>query len=813
MKQKRKNLKFQEHAVRQVIEKLAHHKKVRLQAPTASGKTFIVAQIVEKLLTHPAFMGQKNTFLFIAPSNGSLDHQGYEKITKYLADGWVKFFHTHYIGTSGGKTVKSNYLNNIDYLAENTIYFIGWSLIKKGSNALLLDSEKNNLQRVIAATHKKQHKIILIIDEAHREWSENEKNRKDKVRNDFIHSQLKYSKILQVSATLKDTDEVNDVVITLDNVREEEAIRQKIIINPSNDEAVVEDKYDSVDAITQMIDNAIAKEEEIKQAYQLLKIKSPLQPLTLIQIPDVGSTKNKQYDDYYLEKVEYILQKKNYREKIDYAVWLDKRKTFKDKNKIAASDSMIKFLIFKQAVATGWDVPRAEILVKLREPKNSSHRFEIQTLGRILRNPFFKYYKNKKFPKANDLVNNAYVFTADEAYQERIEHEEFTESKAKARKSFPLSFKGKTSKIEINKVIFMPKYEIKETYLIKQIVEIFLQETMRKIITDIVPFTAQRMYETHLQSRIKNKEVSAAAVLGDEDYQMNLGFKQNEPTAQDSLLDIYIKYLYKISAMSDLHKKIIEEIADNHLQEHRIKKKEFYKYIILNFDQDIFLENMSIKSFLQKTINKIMQDSFEATYPSYTLPLNMQYNPNRVENNWDKVNSYELGIASRKSAHDSKLERYFYDFLKTCFAGDNNFQVFRNQVGNDCYEVNYFNELNHRVASFFPDFILKYYDRIIICEVKGEKENDIDQNTEVKMKTLYKFQNQIASNYSLYIWKITGRANITSSEELWVNDENEVKQKQRTTLSDSFIRLKHQYDKDQLERQFLIKKEQYDSYE
>ena len=208
-----------------------------------------------------------------------------------------------------------------------------------------------------------------------------------------------------------------------------------------------------------------------------------------------------------------------------------------------------------------------------------------------------------------------------------------------------------------------------------------------------------------------------------------------------------------------------------------------------------------------------MQDSFEATYPSYTLPLNMQYNPHRVEDKWDKVNSYELGIASQKSAHDSKLERYFYDFLKTRFAGDNNFQVFRNQVGSDCYEVNYFNKLNNRVASFFPDFILKYYDRIIICEIKGEEENDIDPNTEVKMATLYEFQNQIASNYSLYIWKITGRANIKSSEELWVNDENEIKPQRRTTLTDSFIRLKNQYDKDQLERQFLIKKEQYDSYE
>lgn len=41
--------------------------------------------------------------------------------------------------------------------------------------------------------------------------------------------------------------------------------------------------------------------------------------------------------------------------------------------------------VIKQAVATGWDCPRAHILVKLRE--NMDERFEIQMIDRIRRMP------------------------------------------------------------------------------------------------------------------------------------------------------------------------------------------------------------------------------------------------------------------------------------------------------------------------------------------------------------------------------------------------------------------------------------------
>lgn len=57
-------------------------------------------------------------------------------------------------------------------------------------------------------------------------------------------------------------------------------------------------------------------------------------------------------------------------------------------------------VIIKQAVATGWDCPRAHILVKLRD--NMDETFEIQTVGRIRRMPEAKHYEN-------DLLDSCYL--------------------------------------------------------------------------------------------------------------------------------------------------------------------------------------------------------------------------------------------------------------------------------------------------------------------------------------------------------------------------------------------------------------------
>lgn len=68
-------------------------------------------------------------------------------------------------------------------------------------------------------------------------------------------------------------------------------------------------------------------------------------------------------------------------------------------------------VIIKQAVATGWDCPRAQILVKLRD--NMSEVFEIQTIGRIRRMPEAKHYES-------DLLDSCYLYTLDEKFTESV---------------------------------------------------------------------------------------------------------------------------------------------------------------------------------------------------------------------------------------------------------------------------------------------------------------------------------------------------------------------------------------------------------
>ena len=80
-------------------------------------------------------------------------------------------------------------------------------------------------------------------------------------------------------------------------------------------------------------------------------------------------------------------------------------------DEIKKLDGQYAFLLFKQAIATGWDCPRAKILVKLRE--GGTERFNIQTVGRVRRMPERKHYDCP-------LIDNCYVYTLDSEYAEGL---------------------------------------------------------------------------------------------------------------------------------------------------------------------------------------------------------------------------------------------------------------------------------------------------------------------------------------------------------------------------------------------------------
>jgi len=147
-----------------------------------------------------------------------------------------------------------------------------------------------------------------------------------------------------------------------------------------------------------ILDAALAKRAELEGLYRKGNI--PVKPLLLIQLPS-ETQKLSKLDRSVQEEVEkYLLENNISYDNGRLAIWLaDDKRNLKQ---IEQPDSRVDVLIFKEAVAVGWDCPRAQILVMLRAIQSLT--FEIQTVGRILRMPEAKHY-------ADERLNSAFVYT------------------------------------------------------------------------------------------------------------------------------------------------------------------------------------------------------------------------------------------------------------------------------------------------------------------------------------------------------------------------------------------------------------------
>jgi type III restriction enzyme len=150
-----------------------------------------------------------------------------------------------------------------------------------------------------------------------------------------------------------------------------------------------------LDSQTVVLEKSYQKRLELQSAFDDLKV--DINPLVLVQIPNAeeGTKKIEAIRDFLAEK---DITESNGR----LAIWLNDYPSSENLDGISINTNPVQFLIFKQAIDTGWDCPRAHVLVKFRETK--SETFEIQILGRILRMPEQKHY-------AIDALNDAYVYT------------------------------------------------------------------------------------------------------------------------------------------------------------------------------------------------------------------------------------------------------------------------------------------------------------------------------------------------------------------------------------------------------------------
>ncbi len=342
------------------------NRDVILKSCTGSGKTIILTHFMDEYFKS----NHKTVFVWLTPGKGNLEEQSKEKVDRYIHGSQTKLLPD--IMTAG--------------FEENDACFINWEkLTKKGNNALK-DSERTNFIEHIRNALDNGLNFKIIVDESHQN---------DTIKAEDIIELFHSDKIIRCSATPKNYKDAVLIDIPEEDVIAEGLIKKLLIINENFEQHISVD-----DQITYLLDKAIAKQRELHSEY--LNRKAEINPLIIVQIPNKS--------DALLDRVEEYFERKGITyENNSLAVWLsDKKQNLEDIEEPNAEPIAV---IIKQAVATGWDCPRAQILVKLRD--NMSEVFEIQTIGRIRRMPEAKHYES-------DLLDSCYLYTLDEKFTESV---------------------------------------------------------------------------------------------------------------------------------------------------------------------------------------------------------------------------------------------------------------------------------------------------------------------------------------------------------------------------------------------------------
>lgn len=363
-----KLLDFQTNHQENLLRKCADHEEMVLYAPTGAGKTVMVCKFIDDYLDE----NPDTVFLWLCPGAGGLHKQSQDSFDE-LTSG-IRFGDVY------------SFINEPD--PRGQVYFINWDKINRASNIVLKEGEHKDLMSKVHACHNSNIEIFMLIDEEHKYRD---------TANEYV-ANINPVHVLRISAT---PVSVADHVETIkdDEVISEGLIAAGISVNEGVSKAIEENN--NLDSDLMLLELADRKRKEIQNEYDKLGLK--IKPLVVIQFPNGNQE--------WIDRVKKTLEDMGYPDSSGLvASWFSGDHPDKPEE-IKKLDGDYAFLLFKQAIATGWDCPRAKILVKLRE--GGTERFNIQTIGRIRRMPERKHYDN-------DILDNCYLYTLDSQFSEGL---------------------------------------------------------------------------------------------------------------------------------------------------------------------------------------------------------------------------------------------------------------------------------------------------------------------------------------------------------------------------------------------------------
>ena len=657
---------YQENAIQELLEKAkkllsySGKKKLVFKAPTGSGKTIMMAEFLKQLVEDPEFR-QPLSFIWTAPRQ--LHIQSREKLERYFED---------------NRALRCSFFEELDErkIGENEILFFNWESINKKDNIYIRENERdNNLSNVLERTKDKGREIVLIIDECHHHATSeiSKKLIKD------IYPKL----TIEVSATPTITDDDGKVDVHLEDVKAEGMIKKSVILNEKFINLVKEGKIESElskekDSEELVIDAALKKRKSLLKAFQKEKVN--INPLVLIQLPDrIG-----QLEDTMKDKIIRILKDKYNisTENGKLAIWLSGEHV--NKENVETSNSEVEVLIFKQAIALGWDCPRAHIIALFRFWR--SLVFSIQTVGRIMRmpEPDRGHYKN-------DILNNGYVYTnlSDIEIQEDIARNYITVYSSHRRPDYK----------SINLLSCYSKRHREKTRLSPLFIEIFLKDTKKYNLKTKIDLKSKKL-NLNIINDFKTTDIDAwigKTIIGDKsidasssDLQKLFDFfvRQNlspfypEDRSVGRVKESIYKFFEKEFKMDYGEKQndIVQIVLSDKNIQHFINvidkaKEEYQKEVIKREPEIIFVKNWNIPESLSFGSNYIKEDRKKSImHPFFT------------DNRW-------------------KPEKAFIEYLEK--SGEVDWWFKNGDRDTNYFAVSYKNKIN---KPFYVDFIVKFKD-------------------------------------------------------------------------------------------------------
>lgn len=369
---------LQERAISELVQAISEKDDIVFKAPTGSGKTFIMARVMDEILSR----NDNVVFIVSSLSKANLAQQNFDKFNEYLELGFVQYLNPYLISSEASGE------NALYIPTHDNVYVLPRDLYKdksklKGQQAFL---------KFIFELENQGRELYLIKDECHI------------ATNNLDELKLFFTKIINISATPKKEQDVE--------ISEQDAINASLIKRVQYCSSVDygDDEF-SVDSIQYA--ELLTSLDSLKKCKKDYLDKSNINPCLIIQIS------NKELGEEQFNIIEHALSLPEYKDLkwVSYATDSKLCKTNDQMIKASPSkwekyckpnDSTIDIIIFKMAITEGWDIPRANMLFQIRDSK--SKQLNEQVLGRVRRNPRIMDFEKITDEKEKRLYTTAYVW-------------------------------------------------------------------------------------------------------------------------------------------------------------------------------------------------------------------------------------------------------------------------------------------------------------------------------------------------------------------------------------------------------------------